>query len=475
MRVKTCPILPASIAVGKFTAATYQKYVGRNVINYEKEMPKALISNKIYLEKPTDEQLQHIIKELTYAIAVQSFERARSGKLNPTRKIEYLRNYRLMPKGIIAIPVGRTDLIPDGYEILERRTIHEVPFPDPKFELRPSQQLIYSQVVDNCFVNAKVGWGKTFTALHLSHKLGQKTLVVTHTTNLRDQWIEEAEALFGHKVGIIGSGKFDIEDHFIVVGNIQSLVKYGDKLAKEFGTVILDEAHHCPATTFTEFIDKLYARYRIGLSGTMQRKDGKHVLLTDFFSSTVYTPPVDNTVEPVVNILRPGVHLTPGAAWAKKINDLLYDEEYQQFIAKLATAQIDKGHSVLIIASRIEFLQKVQEYLGETCVLVTGDTGTEERKQVAKDIDSGEKRAIAGSRQIFAEGISINRLSAVILAEPMKFEGTIEQIIGRIMRKHDQKIDPEVFDINFSDHASRSQNESRLAFYMEKGWEIKRY
>lgn len=438
-------------------------------------MPKALISNKIYLEKPTDEQLQHIIKELTYAIAVQSFERARSGKLNPTRKIEYLRNYKLMPNGIIAIPVGRPDLIPDGYEILERRTINEVPFPNPKFPLRESQLNIYTQVDDNCFINAKVGYGKTFTALHIAAKLGQKTLVITHTTNLRDQWVEEATALFGFKPGSIGGGKFDIEDHFIVVGNIQSLVKHADKLAKEFGTIILDEAHHCPATTFTEFVDKMHARYRIGLSGTMQRKDGKHVLLTDFFSDTVFTPPVDNTIEPVVNILRPGVHLTPGAAWAKKINDLLYDEEYQRFIGKLAEVQINKGHSVLIIASRIEFLEKVQEYLGETCVLVTGNTGTDERKQIAKDIDSGEKRAIAGSRQIFAEGISINRLSAVILAEPMKFEGTIEQIIGRIMRKHDQKIDPEVFDINFSDHASRSQNESRLAFYMEKGWVVQRY
>ncbi len=438
-------------------------------------MPKAIISNKIYLEKPTKEQEEHIIKSLTYSLVINTFERAASGKLNPKRKIEYLRNYSVLPKGIICIPQGRTDLIPENYEVSDKRIVNEVPFPNPKFALRDSQQIIFDQVEDTCFINAKVGWGKTFLALHLARKLGQKTLVITHTTNLRDQWIEEAEALFGHKVGKIGSGKFDIEDHFIVIGNIQSLGKYALELSKEFGTIILDEAHHCPATTFTEFIDKMYARYRIGLSGTMQRKDGKHVLLTDFFSSQVYTPPVDNTVEPVVNILRPGVHLTPGAAWATKINDLLYDEDYQRFIGKLAEVQIDKGHSVLVIASRIEFLEKVKEYLGDTCVLVTGNTGTEERNAIAKAINSGEKRAIAGSRQIFSEGISINRLSAVILAEPMRFEGTIEQIIGRVMRQHDQKIAPEVFDINFSDHASRSQNEARLAFYMEKGWDVVRY
>ena len=438
-------------------------------------MPKAIISNKIYLEKPSEVQEKHIIKSLTHQIMVQGFERTKSGKLNPKRKVEYIRNYGLLPKGIISIPVGRMDLVPEEYQIIDKRVTNHVPFPTPKIPLRELQQEIYDKVDDNCFINAKVGFGKTFTALHIASKLGMKTLVIVHSTSLRDQWVEEAEILFGHPVGIIGGGKFDIEDHFIVVGNIQSLLKHADILAKEFGTIILDEAHHCPASTFTQFIDKMYARYRIGLSGTMQRKDGKHILLTDFFSDTVYSPPVDNTREPVVNILRPGVHLAPDKAWANKINDLLYDEEYQRFIGKLAETQINKGHSVLVIASRLEFLQQVKEYLGETCVLVTGATSTEERKSIAEQIDSGEKGCIAGSRQIFSEGISINRLSAVILAEPMRFEGTLEQIIGRIMRNHDAKGVPEVFDINFSDHASRAQNEARLAFYLGKGWRINRY
>lgn len=440
-------------------------------------MPKAIISNKIYLEKPSESQYEEILKKLTYPIATQSFQKLRNGRVNPVKKIEYIRNYTLLPKGIISIPVGRMDLIPEGYEILDKRIYNEVPFPSPKYPLRPLQQEIYDQVDDNCFINAKVGFGKTFLALHLAAKLGQKTLVIVHTTALRDQWIEEAESIFGCKVGVIGSGAYDIEDHCIVVANVQSYVKYATILAKEFGTVINDEAHRTPTTTFTSIVDKSYARYKIGLSGTMLRKDGKHVLLTDYFSPTVYSPPVDNTIDPVVNILKPGVHLSPNKPWVNKINDLLYDNDYQQFIAKLAAVQIAKGHSVLIVASRVEFLERIKEYLGETCVLVTGQTNStpDERKRVSDQIESGEKACIAGSRQIFAEGISINRLSAVILAEPMKFEGTIEQIIGRIMRKHDDKPNPEVFDINFSDHASRSQNESRLAFYLEKGWNINRY
>lgn len=328
---------------------------------------------------------------------------------------------------------------------------------------------------DSCFINAKVGFGKTFLALHLASKLGQKTLVVCHTTALRDQWIEEAENLYGMEIGKIGSGVFDVEDKAIVVSNIQSLKKHITTISRMFGTVMVDEAHHTPATTFTEIVDSLYCRYRIGLSGTMQRKDGKHMLLTDFFSSNIYSPPVDNTIEPTVVILKPGVFLDPKLQWAQKINGLLYAEDYQLFIAKLTAQAIDKGHSVLIIASRIEFLQKVKEYVGETCLLVTGETTLDERKAAALAIDKGEAFAIAGSRQIFSEGISVNRLSAVVLAEPMAHDGLVEQIVGRIMRQHPEKIAPEVYDINFSDGPSRKQNEARMAFYIQKGWAIERY
>lgn len=440
-------------------------------------MPKAIISNRIYIEKLTPEQLKHITDSLTYELVKNTFQRLPNGKLNPKKQVDYLKSYKLLPGNIITIPQGRADLIPEGYEVLDKRVLNEVPFPNPKFPLRESQLEVYDKVDDTCFINAKVGWGKTFTALHLARKLGQKTLVITHTVALRDQWVKEAKELFGINIGVIGSGKFDIEDHCIVVANIQSLVKYITQISREFGTVILDEAHHVPATTFTEVIDSLYARFRIGLSGTMDRKDGKHVLLTDFFSDRVHKPPVDNTLEPIVHIMRPGVYLEPGLAWAQKINKLLYDKDYQEFVANLSLRLISEGHSVLIIASRVEFLERVKDLIGETCVLVTGTTNEtqEARARIAEQINSGEKMSIAGSRQIFSEGISINRLSAVILAEPMSHSGLVEQIIGRVQRQHPKKPNPEVFDVNFSDHASKSQNQARLAFYLQKGWDVREY
>ena len=428
-------------------------------------MAKAIISNRIYIDDPGVDHAKTVIKALTYKI----------NKDTGSKKfavVETIKNFKVLPKGILSMPQGRTDLIPEGYEIVDKRVLNPVPFPDPVHPLREDQLEIYDQIDDTCFVNALVGWGKTFTALHLARKFGQKTLVITHTAALRDQWIEEVEALFNMTPGVIGGGVFDIEDHAIVVGNIQSIVKHLPTLSKEFGFVILDEAHHCPASTFANTIDSFHARYRLALSGTMIRKDGKHVVFKDYFGSHILRPAQANTLAPIIRIVKSGLTLKPGVPWVDKITDLCGNENYRQFIAGITSLEIDNGHSVLIVASRVEFLQKVKEYVGEDCLLVTGDTDFEARKLAKEQILSGEKRALAGSRQIFSEGISINRLSCIILAEPMSNDSLLEQLVGRIQRMHPDKLNPLVIDINFAGFADRKQNNDRLGLYMRKGWNV---
>jgi len=427
-------------------------------------MAKAILSNRIYLDV-TPELTSSLIRALTYKI------KKNIPGATHFSQFEIIKNYKLIGKTVMSIPIGRPDLIPVGFEIIDKRTLHELPFPTPKLEMLPAQQIVYDAVDDMCFINAMVGWGKTFCALHIARKLGQKTLVVCHNTMLRDQWADEVEKLYGMPVGIIGSGKFDI-DHSIVIGNIQTLTKIIPKISKEFGTIIVDEAHHCPASTFMTFIDGMYARYKIGLSGTMIRKDGKHVLFKDFFGHKVHQPPASNTMTPSVRIVKTGISLAQGEPWVKKMNILLYDPDYQKFIAHAARMQMEKGHKVLVIADRVEFLQNVGELIGDSCVCITGGTTYEERTELKRQIESGEKSCIAGSRQIFSEGISVNILSCVILAAPIANDALLEQIVGRIMRNHENKLEPLVLDMNFSGGSDRKQNKDRQAFYARKGWTV---
>jgi superfamily II DNA or RNA helicase len=206
----------------------------------------------------------------------------------------------------------------------------------------------------------------------------------------------------------------------------------------------------------------------------MQRKDGRQVLFKDFFGPKLFQPPQSGTMVPSVKIMNTGIALAAGEGWANKMNILQYDPGYQAFIATCAKIQISKGYKVLIIA---DFLQKVGELIGKDCVCIVGGTGFEERKKLANQIISGEKSCVAGSRQIFSEGISIDVLSCVILASPISAptggDGLLEQIIGRIQRKVESKLDPLVLDMNFCGPADKKQNKERLAFYQRQGWDIK--
>lgn len=429
-------------------------------------MAKAVISNRIYIDDPGEDTTKLIMKQLTY-----KFNKNTGSKTFST--VETLKNYKILQNNIISMPQGRVDLIPPHYEIIDKRVWVPVPYPKPQYALYAEQQPIFDEVQDTCFINALVGWGKSATALHIARKLGQKTLVITHTAALRDQWVEEVEKLYGMPAGIIGGGKLDYEDHAITISNTQTLIKHYHKLTKEFGCIILDEAHHTPANTFTTILDSFYARYRIALSGTMIRRDEKHVIFKDYFGSTVLRPPQSNTLIPTIRLVNTSITLPPQLSWTDKITALCESDKYQRFIAAVALLEMEVGHKVLIVADRVDFLKKVSEYVGDDCVLVTGETSFEERQLAKQQIYSGTKSCIAGSRQIFAEGISINPLSCLILTIPIgNNDSLLEQLIGRVQRMHPNKLDPLVLDMQFHGWADKAQNKARLGFYMRKGWQV---
>ena len=290
---------------------------------------------------------------------------------------------------------------------------------------------------------------------------------------LRNQWVKEIKQLFNIEPDTIGGGNTALGDSVITVATIQTLTKLANNFTGSFGTVVVDEAHHTPSTTFTSTLDLLKARYRIALSGTMERKDNKHVLFKDFFGTKVFKPAQNNTINPSVKILKTGIHLAQGVAYASKITILLEDPEYIALVVRIAKVQADKGHKVLLIADRVSFLTRVAELLGDRCILMVGSTANEdERDRMSEQLESGHLDIVAGSRQIFSEGISVNILSCVILCSPIASLPLLEQVIGRVMRLHPKKPEPEVIDMNFSGPSERKANNLRLGFYIQKGWGV---
>ena len=421
---------------------------------------KAVLSNRIYLEC-TNEYQSFLDEELTYSIPPR----------RPTDPPIIIKNMGIIRAGLVTLPIGRTDLIPEDYEIKDKRNDLPIEPLDFKFTLRDSQQSVYDEVQDSCIINAWVSWGKTFTALAIANKLQQKTLIVTHTLALRGQWEKEIKKVFGVTAGVIGSGKFEMDSPF-VVGNVQTLYRNIDKIVNEFGTIILDEMHHVSSPTFTRIVDASKARYKIGLTGTMQRKDGRHVVFRDYFSSTVFKPPRENYLTPRVDIIHSGIRFMDGNVdWANRINALAYDWEYQNTMAMLAASYAAKGHKVLLVSDRVDFLKSCARLVGDNAICVTGDVPHEERGKLIKGIFK-EKDILFGTQSIFSEGISVDCLSCLILGTPVNNEPLLTQLIGRVIRMYDGKPQPVIVDINLEGRTARKQASARRGYYMRQGYEV---
>ena len=423
---------------------------------------KAVISNRIYMEV-SPEYHTELNSLLTYKIPTY----------NPQDPPTIIKNIGTIRKGLVSIPSGRMDLIPPGYEIVDKRMEVPVEFPKFKYDLRESQQAVHDEVDSSCIINAWVSWGKTFTGLAIAANLGQKTLVVVHTVQLRNQWAKEVRKVFGIEPGVIGSGKFNTNSP-IVVGNIQSLNKHMGKLGKMFGTVILDEMHHISAATFSRVIDKSYAKYKIGLSGTIERKDGKHVVFKDYFSDKLFQPPKENYMVPTINIIKTDTRFMDGRApWANKVTALCQDPEYIDLVASLAKGYADIGHKVLVVGGRVDFLHRCAELVGEQAVAVTGRvTDDAERERMIESVVH-DKDVVFGTQAIFSEGISQSAFSCLVLANPLNNMPLLTQLIGRVIRLQEGKIDPIIVDIHLKGNTVSGQASARMGHYMREGYQMK--
>ena len=424
---------------------------------------KAVISHRIYMDCSAELQ-DKIDRELTYSIPTH----------NPLDPPQIIKNMGIIRNGLVSLPIGRQDLIPDHYEIVDKRVHIPVDFPEFKFELRASQKKVFDEIEDNAIINAWVSWGKTFTGLAIAGKLGQKTLVVTHTVPLRNQWAKEVEKVYGFKPGIIGSGQFNL-DSPIVIGNTQTLYRNIEKIRKEFGTIILDEMHHVSSPTFSKILDTNYCRYKIGLSGTIERKDGKHVVFRDYFGNTLFKPPKENYMTPTVHLVPSEIRFMDGARipWANRVTKLANDEEYRHTISMLAAAYAARGHKVLVVSDRVAFLKACAELSGDKAICVTGEVAHEDRETLVDQILYGDANILYGTQAIFSEGISVDTLSCLILATPVNNEPLLTQLVGRVIRKKEGKISPVVIDIHLKGNTARKQASNRVGFYMKQGWDMK--
>ncbi|EQD79090.1 type III restriction protein res subunit, partial [mine drainage metagenome] len=109
------------------------------------------------------------------------------------------------------------------------------------------------------------------------------TLVLVHREALLDQWVERLSAFLdvpAQDVGRIGGGRRR-PNGLLDVAMIQTLFRKGvvDDCVAGYGQLIVDECHHLSAKSFEKVAREAKARFVVGLSATVTRKDGHHPIV----------------------------------------------------------------------------------------------------------------------------------------------------------------------------------------------------
>lgn len=136
------------------------------------------------------------------------------------------------------------------------------------------------------------GWGKTAAALYAIAKIGKKTLVIVHKEFLMNQWRERIETFLpGARIGRIQGSEIDIEDKDVVLCMLKSLSMkdYPKGTFSSFGFSIIDEVHHMASETFSNALFRVVTPYMLGLSATMNRKDGTSYVFKLFLGPILHT------------------------------------------------------------------------------------------------------------------------------------------------------------------------------------------
>ncbi|MBW2356801.1 MAG: DEAD/DEAH box helicase family protein, partial [Deltaproteobacteria bacterium] len=183
----------------------------------------------------------------------------------------------IVPRGFIRQVVDMCRQHGLGFRIEDRR--RNLPPVDFAFqgELKPFQQKAVTDCLAKDFgvLSAPTGSGKTVMALAVIAARRQPALIVVHTRELQDQWIERIGRFLGlppERVGRIGGGRVAPAGE-ITVAMVQTLYKHLDAVVPTVGFLVVDECHRCPSRTFTEAVTAFDCRYMLGLSATPWRRD----------------------------------------------------------------------------------------------------------------------------------------------------------------------------------------------------------
>ncbi len=319
---------------------------------------------------------------------------------------------------------------------------------------------------DTGVLAATTAFGKTVVAASIIADRKTNTLILVHRRQLLDQWIARLNTfldLTPKEIGQIGGGKRK-PTGIVDVAIIQSLIRKGDvdDIVGDYGHLVIDECHHLSAVSFEAVARRCKARYVLGLSATVTRKDGHHPIIfmqcgkvrfrVDArrqaaqrpFNHRVILRRTEFSLPPEMDTERPPVQKTYTALGkSEKRNDMIFDDVLKALEARRSPIILtERKEHALLLAERLSCFAR-------NVIVLLGGMGVKKRRELTERLDGisdDEERVLIATGRYIGEGFDDARLDTLFLTMPISWRGTLAQYAGRLHRLHPGKREVRVYD-----------------------------
>lgn len=333
-----------------------------------------------------------------------------------------------------------------------------------------NEQNVAAQVLlshDTGVLAATTAFGKTIVAAAMIAERKVNTLVLVHRRHLAEQWVARLADFLDLPPGAVGQigGGTRRPTGIVDVAMIQSLGRKGDvdDIVADYGHLVVDECHHLSAISFEAVARRAKAKYVLGLSATVTRKDGHHPIVfmqcgparyrVDARAQATARPfghrliprPTNFALPPTLREdRRPPIQQVYAALAADEArNDLIFDDILKALEEKRSPVVLTerKDHALILSERLSRFARNV--------ILLTGGMGVRQRQAVMQrlaEIPPEEERVLIATGRYIGEGFDDARLDTLFLAMPISWKGTLAQYVGRLHRLHPDKREVVVYD-----------------------------
>ena len=384
--------------------------------------------------------------------------------------------YKSLPKGIV-LPRGYLQLIEGsmvgkglGLSIRDNRVLLPPVSVKSNIVLRSYQKQAKFALLShsNGMLIAPAASGKTIMGLDIFASLHQSMLWLTHTNRLANQVIErivgteDTPPIFSDvnkdEIGFIGGGKYSIGDR-ITIGMIPTLVRRLvdlPEIGRRFGLVIIDEAHHVPASTFLKVLEHFSSYYLYGLTATPYRRDKMEDIMfagLGLANSVIHRKEVrekGGIITPIVVKRSVPAPVFDGNDFHYIIRELVLPNEQRRImIVTDVLREAYKGNYCIVISTRKSYCESLFATINKhwpKSAIATGDYTRKHNDEQVLKLESDEVTVLVTTFELLGEGFDVQKLNRGFIALPFREKARVEQSIGRIQRTCENKSDAIMYD-----------------------------